>query len=140
MTATSPSGRRRMISLPSIPVMRAEPCAAEVVTGTCQPCQERACMPHRLQHDREEPGRHLLAGRDDGVVLARVMQNGRFAHPRDELVGHSRHGRDDDRDGLPPSISRLTWRATLRMRSTLATDVPPNFITTTAIGVSRCAP
>jgi hypothetical protein len=23
----------------------------------------------------------------------------------------------------------LTWRATLRMRSILATDVPPNFIT-----------
>ena len=29
----------------------------------------------------------------------------------------------------PASTSRLTWRATLRMRSTLATDVPPNFIT-----------
>src|SRR3569833_2998944 len=29
----------------------------------------------------------------------------------------------------PASTSRLTWRATLRMRSMLATDVPPNFIT-----------
>ena len=29
----------------------------------------------------------------------------------------------------PASTSRLTWAATLRMRSTLATDVPPNFIT-----------
>src|ERR1700682_757598 len=29
----------------------------------------------------------------------------------------------------PASTSRLTWRATLRMRSILATDVPPNFIT-----------
>ncbi len=34
---------------------------------------------------------------------------------------------------LPASTSRLTWLATLRMRSTLATEVPPNFITTTAI-------
>src|SRR5262249_21644136 len=30
---------------------------------------------------------------------------------------------------LPASISRLTWAATLRMRSTLATEVPPNFMT-----------
>ena len=36
---------------------------------------------------------------------------------------------------LPASTSRLTWRATLRMRSTLATDVPPNFMTTTTIGI-----
>ena len=34
---------------------------------------------------------------------------------------------------LPASISRLTWRPTLRMRSTLATEVPPNFITTRAM-------
>ena len=30
---------------------------------------------------------------------------------------------------LPASTSRLTWRATTRMRSTLATEVPPNFMT-----------
>ena len=29
----------------------------------------------------------------------------------------------------PASTSRFTWRATLRIRSILATDVPPNFIT-----------
>src|SRR3954452_23166945 len=29
----------------------------------------------------------------------------------------------------PASTSRFTWRATLRIRSMLATDVPPNFIT-----------
>src|SRR5579864_1166142 len=33
----------------------------------------------------------------------------------------------------PASTSRLTWRATLRMRSISATDVPPNFITRRAI-------
>src|SRR5665647_2749968 len=33
----------------------------------------------------------------------------------------------------PASTSRLTWRATLRMRSRSATDVPPNFITKRAI-------
>jgi len=34
---------------------------------------------------------------------------------------------------LPASTSRLTWRATFLMRSTSATEVPPNFITTTAM-------
>jgi len=33
----------------------------------------------------------------------------------------------------PASTSRLTWRATLRMRSILATDVPPNFMTSRAM-------
>src|SRR6188508_2667152 len=33
----------------------------------------------------------------------------------------------------PASTSRLTWRATLRMRSRSATDVPPNFITNRAM-------
>src|SRR5450755_1509208 len=33
----------------------------------------------------------------------------------------------------PASTSRLTWRATLRMRSRSATDVPPNFITRRAM-------
>ena len=33
----------------------------------------------------------------------------------------------------PASTSRLTWRATLRMRSMSATEVPPNFITRRAM-------
>ena len=33
----------------------------------------------------------------------------------------------------PASTSRLTWRATLRMRPMSATDVPPNFITMRAM-------
>ena len=53
-------------------------------------------QPHRLQHDGEKPRRHLLAGGDDRVVLARIVEHGRLAHVGDELVGHARHGRDDD--------------------------------------------
>src|SRR5262249_11191707 len=34
----------------------------------------------------------------------------------------------------PASTSRLTWRATLRMRSRSATEVPPNFITRRLMG------
>ena len=33
----------------------------------------------------------------------------------------------------PASTSRLTWRATLRMRPMSATEVPPNFITMRAM-------
>jgi hypothetical protein len=45
MTATSPALSDAMRSAPAIPEMRAEPCAALVWIGTCQPCQERALMP-----------------------------------------------------------------------------------------------
>ena len=51
---------------------------------------------HRLQHDGEQAGRHLLAGGDDGVVLARIVQGRGLAHPGDQLVGGAGHGRDDD--------------------------------------------
>ena len=53
---------------------------------------------HRLQHDGEQAGGDLLAGGDDGVVLARVVQGGGLAHPGDQLIGDARHGRDDDGD------------------------------------------
>src|SRR3954469_24414580 len=40
----------------------------------------------------------------------------------------------------PASTSRLTWRATLRMRSISATEVPPNFITRRAMAGLRASP
>ena len=59
---------------------------------------------HRLQRDGQKAGRHLLAGRDDRVVFARIVE-GRLAprpwrilHPADQLVGLAGHGGDDDRD------------------------------------------
>ena len=52
-------------------------------------------MPIDLQHDGEQPGGHLLAGGDDRIVLARVMQGRGLAHPGDQLVGDAGHGRDD---------------------------------------------
>ena len=111
MTATSPSAKRRLISLPSIPEMRAEPCAAEVVTGILPALPGARLQAHRLQHDREETGRHLLARGDDGVILARVVQDRGLAHPGDELVGHAGHGGDDDSDlvaavDLPLHVTR----------------------------------
>ena len=37
----------------------------------------------------------------------------------------------------PASTSRLTWRATFLMRSMSATEVPPNFITSRAMGAAE---
>ena len=54
-----------------------------------------------LERDREQTGRHLFAGRDDGIVFPRIenapLLQRRLA-PGDELVGGARHGRDHDGD------------------------------------------
>ena len=44
-TATWPVCMRRISSAPSMPAMRALPCALSVRIGICQPCQERASTP-----------------------------------------------------------------------------------------------
>ncbi len=101
-TATSLRSLKRLtISLPSMSRMRAEPCASEVLIGICQPCHERAWMPSRLQRDREQARRHLLARCDHGVVLARVVQRRGFRGPADELVGFAGHGGNHDGNLVP---------------------------------------
>ena len=54
--------------------------------------------PGFLQRDRQQAGGHLLAGGDDGVVFARVVQRRQSLAVRHELVGGAGHGRDHDRD------------------------------------------
>src|SRR5437667_42341 len=49
------------------------------------------------QSYRKQPGRHLLARGNDGVVLACVMDWSKFARPAHKLVGLTRHGRDNHR-------------------------------------------
>ena len=90
---------------------------------------------HRLQHDGKQARGHLFTGGDDGIVLAHVMQHGGLAHPGDELVGHAGHGRDHDGDLVAGIDLALHVTRDIRMRSMLATDVPPNFMTTVAIVV-----
>ena len=96
ITATSPCSRRARILSPGTSLMRATPCASSVMIGICQPCQERAVTPIDLQHDGEQSRRHLLAGGDDGVVLARIVQGRGLPHPGHQLVGDAGHGRDHD--------------------------------------------
>ena len=51
---------------------------------------------HAFQHDGEQAGGDLLAGRHHGVVFARVVQDGGLPAPLDQLVGRAGHGGDHD--------------------------------------------
>ena len=53
---------------------------------------------HVFQRDGQQPGGDLLAGGDDGVVFARVVQRRGLPGPGDQLVGRAGHGRDHDGD------------------------------------------
>jgi hypothetical protein len=87
-----------------------------------------------LQRNRQQPGRHLLAGRHHGVVFARVVQRRELLAPVHQLVGGAGHGGDHDGDLVALHRPALHPRAaTLRMRSRSATEVPPNFITIRAM-------
>ena len=54
--------------------------------------------PQFLQDDGEQPGAHLLARGDHGVIFARVVHGRRLPAPVDELIGRAGHGRHDDGD------------------------------------------
>src|SRR6185437_7098531 len=47
---------------------------------------------HAFEHDGEQPGGNLLAGRHHRIVFARVVQHGGLAAPGDQLVGDAGHG------------------------------------------------
>src|SRR3978361_668605 len=130
MTATSlRSLKRLMISVPSISRIRADACASEVRIGICQPCQERAWMPIACSAIASSPA----------VSCSPEPTTGSYS--RASCIGEaSRHHSTSSlvlpdiadtttATSWPASTSRFTWRATLRIRSILATDVPPNFIT-----------
>src|SRR3954447_4715119 len=130
MTATSlRSLKRLMISVPSMPSIRAEAWASLVLIGICQPCQERAWMPMPWS---------TMASRPDVTCSPEATT---ASYSRASCIGEaSVHqatsslvlpdiAETTTATSWPASTSRFTWRATLRIRSMLATDVPPNFIT-----------
>ncbi len=74
-------------------------------------------QPLVLQHQREQARGHLLAGSDDRVIFALIVDGAvarasrRLLHPGDELIRLAGHGRDDDRDlisgvDLAPHMAR----------------------------------
>ena len=135
MTATSLRSLKRVIS--SAPLTSRMRAVAVRVGGVDRqlPALPRAGVDaHGFERDRQQAGGDLLAGRNHGVVFARVMQHGGFAGTTSTswLVVPAM-AEMTTATSWPASTSRLTWRATLRMCSMSATEVPPNFITRRAI-------
>ena len=98
ITATSLRSLKRLISsAPLTSRMRAEAWAFEVRIGQLPALPGAGVDPHGLQHDRQQPGGHLLARGYHRVVFAGVVQRRRLAAPGHELVGDAGHGGDDDR-------------------------------------------
>jgi hypothetical protein len=52
----------------------------------------------RLQRDRQQSGRDLLARGDHRVIFARVVHRGRLAAPLHQLIGLAGHRRHHDSD------------------------------------------
>src|SRR6516164_4312060 len=129
ITATSPCSRRVRILSPGTSLMRATPCALSVRIGICQPCHERAVTPMLCSTIESSPA-VTCSPVATMASYSRASCRGEASRtqPTSWLVTPA-IAETTTATPLPASISRLTWAATLRMRSTLATDVPPNFMT-----------
>jgi hypothetical protein len=138
ITATSWRSLNRLTSSsPLMSRMRAEACAFEVAIGSCQPCQERALIPMPSS----------TMARSPAVTCSPVDTTASYSRASCSAAP-SRHqatswlvtpdiAETTTATSWPASTSRLTWRATLRMRSMSATEVPPNFITRQAMADTR---
>ena len=51
---------------------------------------------HAFERDCEQSGGDLFPGGDNRIVFAGIVQHGRLSRPLDQLIGHARHGGDDD--------------------------------------------
>ena len=129
-TATSFRSLKRLtISLPSISRIRAEAWASDVLIGICQPCQERAWMPMACSAMASRP--EVTCSPEATIASysrASCIGEASLHHATSSLVLPD-IAETTTATSWPASTSRFTWRATLRIRSILATDVPPNFIT-----------
>ena len=129
MTAISPACIAAIIASASIAATRALAWASWVWIGTCQPSQLRALQPIACRVSARRPAGHLLAAGHDNVVLGRVVERVGLTAEGDQPVGFAGHRRDHHRDFVPRACCLRTIEATRRMRSVLAIEVPPNFIT-----------
>src|SRR5579863_3254600 len=150
-TATSPRSTAFFMSEAGTASIRAEPCTAEVLIGTCQPSQERALMPMAFNVMARSPlvicspaATTTSYSRWSGTgcrISPRTPSTGGLAaslvHATSLLVSPAM-AETTTATLLPRSTSRLTSIATWRMRSMSATEVPPNFIAIKAI--ARFAP
>ena len=134
ITATWPCPSRSISTSERMSVMRAAPCAESVEIGICQPSQERALMPMSCSTMARSPA---VTCSPEETTASYSRASCRMAAERQSATSSfvvAGHGRHDDRDLIAGvSTSRRTWRATLRMRSMSATEVPPNFMTRRAM-------
>ena len=92
---------RWISSAPSIPLIRALPCALSVWMGICQPCQDRASTPISCSAIASSPV-VTCSPVATTVSYSRASCKGDSAwHHADELVRHAGHGRNDDGHLIP---------------------------------------
>src|SRR5215212_9246051 len=130
ITATSLRSLKRLTSsAPLTSRMRAEPCASLVRMGNCQPCHDRALTPISCSARARRP-EVTCSPEATTASYSRASCSGAASrhHSTSRLVVPAM-AETTTATSCPASISRFTWRATLRMRSISATDVPPNFMT-----------
>src|SRR3569623_1247758 len=129
-TATSlRSLKRLMISLPSMSSIRAEAWASLVLIGICQTCQERAWMPMPWSVMASRPEVTCSPEATTASYSRAACIGEASVHQATNSLVLPDIAETTTATSWPASTSRFTWRATLRIRSLLATDVPPNFIT-----------
>ncbi len=134
-TATSPESSRSRSFSPGISMMRAAPCAASVRMGICQPCHERAWTPIDWSAMARRPA---VTFSPDATIASYSRASCSSAVSRTQPTSWfvvPAMAETTTATRLPASTSRFTCCATFRIRSTLATDVPPNFITTVVMAL-----
>ena len=126
--------RKRLISsAPLTSRMRAEPWALEVRIGNCQPCQERALMPMPSSMIARRPAVTCSPEATTASYSRASCSSEASRHQPTSWLVVPDMAETTTATSWPASTSRLTWRATLPMRSMSATEVPPNFITSRAM-------
>src|SRR5436190_1373438 len=109
--------------------MRADPWASLVTIGICQPCHDRDATPMPCSAMASSPE---LTCSPDATTASYSRASCRTAASRHHSISRlvvPAMAETTTAISLPASTSRLTCRATLRMRSMFSTEVPPNFIT-----------
>ena len=109
--------------------MRAEACASLVLIGICQPCQERAWMPMLCSTMASRPDVTCSPEATTASYSRASCIGDASVHQATSSLVLPDIAETTTATSWPASTSRFTWRATLRMRSMLATEVPPNFST-----------
>ena len=134
ITATSPASSDASRFSAGISSIRARPCASSVRIGICQPIQERAGVPMLRKVMAKSPA--VTCSPDATTASYSSSDSGRpsAARPDPSVQATSSLVRPAMAETttatcLPSAASACTRRATRRMRSRSATDVPPNFIT-----------